>query len=153
MDWLKLIHGAAQPTPPAVFDTGDEVRVWYRILEQGKERLGQFEGTVIRCRGSGHSKTFTVRRVTYGEGVERVFPVDSKTVSRIEVLRQGKVKRSRLYYLRAVVGKTRIAAADDVETTAKPVAGSPTASKPADAADKSESAVAAAVRPIDPRIA
>ena len=145
MDWMKLIHGAAQPTPPAVFGTGDEVRVWYRILEQGKERLGQFEGTVIRCRGSGHSKTFTVRRVTYGEGVERVFPVDSKTVSRIEVLRQGKVKRSRLYYLRAVVGKTRIAAADAVETPA----GSPPAPKPADAADKSERAVAAAGRPAD----
>ena len=90
--------------------------------------------------------------MTYGEGVERVFPVDSKTVSRIEVLRQGKVKRSRLYYLRAVVGKTRIAAADAVETPA----GSPTAPKPADAADKSERAVAAAGRPADsatPRIA
>ena len=156
MDWLKLVHGADQPTPLAKFDTGDEVRVWYRILEQGKERLGQFEGTVIRYRGSGHSKTFTVRRVTYGEGVERVFPVDSKTVSRIEVLRQGKVKRSRLYYLRAVIGKTRIAAATDVETTGKPVTGDPATSKSADGAEKSERAVAAAGGPAEgsaPRIA
>ena len=91
MDWMTLIHGTA-PTPPAAFRPGDEVRVWYRILEQGKERLGQFEGLVIRYRGAGPAKTFTVRRVTHGEGVERVFPIDSKTISKIEVLRQGKVK-------------------------------------------------------------
>ena len=113
MDWKILVHGADQPKPPTDFKVGDEIRVWYRILEQGKERLGQFEGIVIRYRGSGHAKTFTVRRVTYGEGVERVFPLDAKAISRIELLRQGKVKRSRLYYLRTVIGKTRIAAAGD----------------------------------------
>ena len=115
MDWMTLIHGPAN-TAPAAFRAGDEVRVWYRILEQGKERLGQFEGVVIRYRGAGPAKTFTVRRVTHGEGVERVFPVDSKTVSKIEVLRQGKVKRARLYYLRGVIGKTRIAAAQGAAT-------------------------------------
>ena len=109
MDWLRHIHGTANPPP--TFRTGDEIRVWYRILEQGKERFGQFEGTVIRYRGAGASKTFTVRRVTYGEGVERTFPADSTAVSKIEVLRQGKVKRARLYFLRRVIGKTRIAAA------------------------------------------
>lgn len=114
MDWMKLVHGTAA-APPAKFKTGDEVRVWFKILEQGKERLGQFEGLVIRTRGSGYSKTFTVRRVTHGEGVERVFPFDSKTISRIEVLRPGQVKRSRLYYLRAVIGKTRIAAGEAME--------------------------------------
>ena len=119
MDWLKLVHGATPPAPPAVFRPGDEIRVWYRILEQGKERLGQFEGTVIRCRGSGPSRTFTVRRVTHGEGVERVFPIDSKTVARIEVLRHGRVKRSRLYFLRAVVGKRRIEAAGDAGANAE----------------------------------
>ncbi|MBI4342578.1 MAG: 50S ribosomal protein L19 [Candidatus Omnitrophica bacterium] len=113
MDWLKLVHGSGTPKPPAEFKVGDEIRVWYRIMEQGKERLGQFEGIVIRYRGSGHAKTFTVRRVTYGEGVERVFPLDAKAISRIELLRQGKVKRSRLYYLRTVIGKTRIEAAGD----------------------------------------
>jgi large subunit ribosomal protein L19 len=111
MDWMKLVHGDAKPTLPA-FKPGDRVRVWYRIAEQGKERLGQFEGDVIRARGSGVSRTFTVRRVTYGEGVERIFPFDSKAIARIEVLQQGKVKRSRLYYLRHVIGKTRIAAAE-----------------------------------------
>ncbi len=112
MDWLKQVHGTTSPTPPASFDTGDEIRVWYRILEQGKERFGQFEGTVIRVRGAGPSKTFTIRRVTFGEGVERVFPMDAKVISKIEVLRRGRVKRSRLYYLRAAVGKTRIASAE-----------------------------------------
>lgn len=110
MEWLKLVH---ETSPPAVgFKSGDEVRVWFKILEQGKERLGQFEGTVIRCRGSGVSKTFTVRRVTHGEGVERVFPMDAPTIARIEVLRQGRVRRSRLYFLRTVIGKTRIASAE-----------------------------------------
>lgn len=112
MEWLKLVHGTTPP-PPAGFRSGDQVRVWFKILEQGKERLGQFEGTVIRCRGSWPSRTFTVRRLTHGEGVERVFPLDAKTIARIEVLQRGQVKRSRLYYLRTVIGKTRIAAADE----------------------------------------
>ena len=112
MNWLQLVHGSGTPKPPAEFRVGDEVRVWYRIMEQGKERLGQFEGIVIRHRGEGVARTFTVRRVTYGEGVERVFPTDAKAIKRIELLRQGKVKRSRLYYLRTIIGKTRIQAAD-----------------------------------------
>ncbi|MBI2104755.1 MAG: 50S ribosomal protein L19 [Candidatus Omnitrophica bacterium] len=115
MDWLTQVHGTAPPERPA-FRPGDEVRVWYRILEQGKERLGQFEGIVIRLRGAGRSRTFTVRRVTHGEGVERVFPVDSKIISKIDVLRQGKVRRSRLYFLRSVIGKRRIAAASEPKT-------------------------------------
>ena len=109
MEWQQWVHGTTQQAQRPPVSSGDEVRVWFKILEQGKERLGQFEGIVIRCRGSGASKTFTVRRVTHGEGVERVFPLDAKVVSRIEVLRQGKVKRSRLYFLRRVIGKTRIA--------------------------------------------
>jgi len=112
MEWLKLVHEASTKAA-AAFNPGDEVRVWFRILEQGRERLGQFEGIVIRVRGSGPSKTFTVRRVTYGEGVERVFPMDSKMVSRIEVLRRGTVRRSRLYFLRSAIGKTRIASTDE----------------------------------------
>jgi large subunit ribosomal protein L19 len=111
LDWMKAIHGEGATKLPA-FRAGDRIRVWYRISEQGKERLGQFEGDVIRARGVGVSRTFTVRRVTYGEGVERVFPFDSKIIARVEVLQPGKVRRSRLYYLRRIVGKTRIAAAD-----------------------------------------
>ncbi len=110
MDWMKLVHGTE--APKATFGAGDEVRVWFKILEQGKERLGQFEGTVLRCRGSGPSKTFTVRRLTHGEGVERVFPLDAKTIARIEVLARSRVKRSRLYFLRSVIGKTRISSVE-----------------------------------------
>ncbi len=110
MEWMTWVHGRVPSERTERFRAGDEVRVWFKILEQGKERLGQFEGTVIRCHGAGPSRTFTVRRITHGEGVERVFPFDSKTVSRIEVLRPGRVKRARLYYLRTAVGKTRIAA-------------------------------------------
>ena len=96
MEWLKLIHGT-KPTGPAAFSTGDDVRVWYKILEQGKERLGQLEGIVIRVRGSGPSKTFTVRRLTHGVGVERVFPFDAPIIDRVELLSSGKAKRARLY--------------------------------------------------------
>ena len=114
MEWLKLIHGTSQ-TSAFAFTPGDDVRVWFKILEQGKERLGQFEGIVIRVRGSGPSKTFTVRRLTHGVGVERVFPFDAPIIDRVEVLRSGKVKRSRLYYLRHVVKRTRLASAEGPE--------------------------------------
>ena len=115
--WRQWVHGTTPAARP-LFRVGDEVRVWYRILEQeGKERLGQFQGIVIRLRGSNETKTFTVRRVTQGEGVERVFPVDAKTTAKIELIRKGKVHRSRLYYLRGIIGKTRIAAAN-LEATA-----------------------------------
>lgn len=117
MDWLTRLHATSTVAAPD-FGTGDEIRVWFKILERGKERLGQFEGIVIRCRGAGPSKTFTVRRVTYGEGVERVFPLDAKVVSRIEVLRRGRVKRSRLYFLRTAVGKQRIVPAEPTTQTA-----------------------------------
>lgn len=129
MDWMTWVHGARPPATDT-FGPGDEIRVWYRILEQGKERLGQFEGTVIRCRGSGPSRSFTIRRVTYGEGVERSFPFDAKIVSRIEVLRRGKVKRAKLYYLRAAVGKRRIASAESAASTGKPSDAKPDAAAP-----------------------
>ena len=125
MEWLKLIHGPERTSPHPV-TPGDDVRVWFKILEQGKERLGQFEGIVIRVRGSGPSRTFTVRRLTHGVGVERVFPFDAPIIDRVEVLRSGKVKRSRLYYLRHVVKRTRLAAAEGPETRNKGTAAEPT---------------------------
>ena len=91
------------------FGPGDQVRVWCRIMEQDRVRLSPFEGIVVRRRGTGLSETFTVRRVTYGEGVERIFPVHAPVLERIDVVRRGKVRRARLYYLRRKVGKTRIA--------------------------------------------
>ncbi|MBI1992132.1 MAG: 50S ribosomal protein L19 [Candidatus Omnitrophica bacterium] len=150
MEWLQWVHGANQPAMPATFGPGDDVRVWFKILERGKERLGQFEGIVIRCRGSGASKTFTVRRVTYGEGVERVFPLDAKTVSKIEVLRRGKVRRSRLYFLRRTIGKSRISSEKIPGALEQPSGGIPIVNVSAETdapGERSEAAVAAADKP------
>jgi large subunit ribosomal protein L19 len=87
------------------FDVGDQVDVHQRILEGQKERTQVFSGTVIAKRGDGMREMFTVRRIVQGEGVERVFPVHSPKIAKIEVKRTGKVRRAKLYYLRDRVGK------------------------------------------------
>ena len=139
MDWRGIIHKDTQQVPTDNFRPGDEVRVWYKIYEQDKERSAQFEGIVIRSRGAKGQRTFTVRRVTYGEGVERNFPLHPKIVSKVEVIRRGKVKRGRLYYLRSIIGKTRIASASQ-QTEAKAQAAVAASA----AAQQAEEAVAAA---------
>lgn len=91
------------------FGAGDTVKVYVKIKEEEKVRIQAFEGIVIRRRGSGLRQTFTVRRISYGEGVERTFPVNSPSIDKIEVIKKGKVKRARIYYLREKVGKqTRV---------------------------------------------
>lgn len=87
------------------FRPGDTVRVSVKIVEGDKERIQDFEGVCIRRKGSGISETFTVRRVSYGVGMERIFPLHSPKVDRIQVVRQGKVRRAKLYYLRQLRGK------------------------------------------------
>jgi len=87
------------------FKPGDTVAVYAKIEESGKIRTQVFQGTVISIKGSGINKNFTVRKISYGVGVERVFPVESPLVEKIEVTRKGKVRRSKLYYLREKVGK------------------------------------------------
>jgi len=87
------------------FKVGDTVRVFVKVVEGTRERLQAFEGTVIKRNGGGIRETFTVRRVSYGVGVERTFPLHSPRVASIEVVRRGKVRRARLYYLRDRVGK------------------------------------------------
>ena len=105
MDALKLMsEGSLKETPPE-FSIGDTVRVDVKIREGERERIQAYEGTVIAKKGSGVSETFTVRRVSYGVGVERVFPVHSPNVAKVELVRSGKVRRSKLYYLRDRVGK------------------------------------------------
>lgn len=105
MDALKLISGESLKEQPPVFEIGDTVRVDVKIREGERERIQAFEGTVIAIKGSGVSKTFTVRRVPYGVGVERVFPIHSPNVAAVKVIRHGKVRRTKLYYLRNRVGK------------------------------------------------
>src|SRR5260221_12187769 len=90
---------------PAVFNVGDSVRVHTKVVEGDKERIQIFAGVVIGTRGHGLNSTFTVRRISYGEGVERVFPIHSPRVDKIEVERQGAVRRAKLTYLRKRVGK------------------------------------------------
>ncbi len=90
------------------FRPGDTVRVYYKTKEGDRERIQRFEGVVISKRGKGLSKTFTVRRVKHGFGVERIFPLYSPNLEKIEILRHGKVRRAKLYYLRGQPGKIRI---------------------------------------------
>jgi large subunit ribosomal protein L19 len=90
---------------PAKFDVGDSVKVHTKVIEGDKERIQIFAGVVIGKRGRGLNETFTVRRISYGEGVERVFPVNSPRVDKIEVERQGSVRRAKLTYLRHRLGK------------------------------------------------
>ncbi|NLN83662.1 MAG: 50S ribosomal protein L19 [Firmicutes bacterium] len=87
------------------FKVGDTIRVHAKVVEGGKERIQIFEGLVIARQGSGTRESFTVRKISYGIGVERVFPLHSPRVDRIEVLRRGKVRRARLYYMRDRIGR------------------------------------------------
>ncbi|CAB4613131.1 unannotated protein [freshwater metagenome] len=88
-----------------VFFPGDEVKVHVRVVESGKERVQLFQGNIIRIQGSGISETYTVRKVSYGVGVERTFPMHGPSVAKLEVIRRGDVRRAKLYYLRDRVGK------------------------------------------------
>jgi large subunit ribosomal protein L19 len=90
---------------PTTFRPGDTVRVHVRIKEGDKERLQAFEGVVIARNNSGVSETVTVRKVSFGQGVERIFPLHASVVDHIDVIRTGKVRRAKLYYLRALKGK------------------------------------------------
>ena len=105
MDALKVMtEGMIKEERPNI-NIGDVVKVHVKIREGERERIQVFEGTLIARKGSGVSETFTVRRVSYGVGVEKVFPVNSPNVAKVELVRSGKVRRSKLYYLRDRVGK------------------------------------------------
>jgi large subunit ribosomal protein L19 len=87
------------------FGSGDNIAVNYKIVEGNKERIQTFKGDVIQISGQGDTKTFTVRKISNGVGVERIFPMASPAIVEIEILKRGKVRRARLYYLRSLVGK------------------------------------------------
>lgn len=107
---LEKIAGEQIKKAVASFKVGDSVKVHVKIKEGDKERVQVFSGTVVARDGGGATETFTVRRVSYGEGVERVFPVHAPAVTKVEVERQGKVRRAKLYYLRKLTGKkTKVA--------------------------------------------
>lgn len=103
----KITAKQMNPNLPE-FRVGDTVRVDVKIIEGKRERIQAFEGTVIARKGGGVSETFTVRKVSYGVGVERIFPMHSPKIANIEVVKKGKVRRAKLNFLRNVVGQYRI---------------------------------------------
>ena len=105
MDKVQAFVNEQLKTEVPQFNIGDTVKVYVRITEGEKQRIQLFEGTVIARRGAGISETFTVRRVSYGVGVEKTFPLHSPNVDKIVVFREAKVRRAKLYYLRDRVGK------------------------------------------------
>lgn len=106
MDIIKAIEQEQLRTDLPTVDVGDYVRVHLKVKEGSRERIQVFEGTVIAKRGSGINETFTVRRISYGVGVERVLPLHSPRIANIEIVRKGKVRRAKLYYLRKRLGKS-----------------------------------------------
>ena len=103
------------------FNVGDTVRVWTKIIEGENQRLQAFEGTVLRFHGSGAGRSFTVRKTSYGVGIERIYPLFSPMTDRVELVRSGKVRRAKLYYLRHVSG--RAARIESVAEVPVPAAG------------------------------
>ena len=102
---IRSIEQAQLRTDLPAFNVGDTLRVFVKVVEGSRERLQAFEGTVIAKRNGSSRETFTVRRVSYGIGVERTFPLHSPRVDHIEVIRRGKVRRAKLYYLLDLQGK------------------------------------------------
>ena len=105
MDPIELITREQMRVDIPAFRAGDTVKVYVRIKEGEKERIQMFEGVVLRRRGAGSGATFTVRKISYGVGVERIFPLSSPVVDRVEVVTRGKVHQGRIYYLRGRRGK------------------------------------------------
>ena len=103
--YIKLVEAVHLKKDIPQFNVGDTVDVLVRIIEEGKTRAQSFEGVVIARKGSGISETFTVRKISYGEGVERVFPLHTPSVEKIVVVKKGDVKRAKLYYLKKKIGK------------------------------------------------
>ena len=105
MDLLTLVEKEQIRKDIPEFRPGDTVRVHTKVVEGSRERIQVFEGTVIARKGSGLKETFTVRKISYGVGVERIFPVNSPRIDKIEVVKKGKARRAKLYYLRKLRGK------------------------------------------------
>jgi len=105
MDIIKAVEAKQLKDNPENFNVGDTVKVFYRIVEGTTERVQVYEGLVIAKNNSGIRRTFTVRKISFNVGVERVFPLHSQRIEKIEVTRLGKVRRAKLYYIRERVGK------------------------------------------------
>jgi large subunit ribosomal protein L19 len=105
MDQIKALEAQQLRDDMSAFQVGDTVKVHYRIIEGTRERIQVFQGVVIRRHGAGARETFTVRKISFAVGVERMFPVHSPKIDKVEIVSRGKVRRSKLYFLRDKVGK------------------------------------------------
>ncbi|AYO30443.1 MAG: large subunit ribosomal protein [Thermoanaerobacteraceae bacterium] len=105
MDFITAVEQEQIKKDIPDFRPGDTVKVYTKVVEGGRERIQVFEGTVIARRGGGLRETFTVRKVSYGVGVERIFPLNSPRIDKIEVVKKGRVRRAKLYYMRNLRGK------------------------------------------------
>lgn len=105
LDIIKAIEAEQVRTDLPAFNVGDTVKVHVKVKEGNRERIQIFEGIVLKRQNGGIRETFTVRRISYGVGVERTFPVNSPIIDKIEIIRKGKVRRAKLFYLRSRVGK------------------------------------------------
>ena len=105
MNEIRAIEAAQMKENPDKFNVGDTVKVHFKIIEGKNERIQVYEGLVIAMKNSQARKTFTVRKNSYGVGVERVFPLHSPRIAKVEVMRPGKVRRAKLYYIRSKIGK------------------------------------------------
>jgi large subunit ribosomal protein L19 len=119
------IEGEQFRKEPLKFNVGDSVRVHTRVVEGDKERVQIFTGIVMGMHGHGLNRTFTVRRISYGEGVERIFPLHSPRVDKVEVEREGKVRRAKLTYLRGRLGKSAMAVKERDTAGSKQAAAAP----------------------------
>lgn len=123
MNRLERLQATMVKKNPPVFEVGDTVRVHVKIVEGEKERVQVFEGVVIGRKGGRHAETFTVRKSSYGVWVERIFPVHSPVVEKVDVIRRGRVRRAKLFYLRTKKGKMTRVAEREYQAEGKPKPG------------------------------
>ena len=131
MNLLELIDKEGLKTDLAPFNVGDTVKVHFKIVEGTKERIQVFEGLVISRKNGGIRETFTVRKISFGVGVERTFPVHSPRIDKIEVVREGDVRRAKLYYIRDLTGKAATRVKEKKRTNPKSTAAKTAAAKKA----------------------
>jgi large subunit ribosomal protein L19 len=129
MSLLDYVDSLQKRNLGVAFKPGDQVKVHFKVVEGGNERIQVFEGVVIRVKGSGLSQTFTVRKISFGVGVERIFPFNSPRIDKVELARHGKVRRAKLYYLRNLSGKAARISEDSSRRKAANISAATTASE------------------------